>query len=111
MNLLILIIELTLLLQFAQCSQLIVNTTCGTLIGLEFTTANGRIVAAFHGIPFAKPPLGELRFQVKVNLTFSSSRLLHILIIKRLNIFEVKPLSTVSGSSAVRSVARCERSI
>uniref|UniRef100_T1I1U7 Carboxylesterase type B domain-containing protein n=1 Tax=Rhodnius prolixus TaxID=13249 RepID=T1I1U7_RHOPR len=44
-------------------NQLIVNTTCGTLIGLEFTTGNGRIVAAFHGIPFAKPPLGELRFQ------------------------------------------------
>ncbi|XP_074000286.1 carboxylic ester hydrolase-like [Rhodnius prolixus] len=63
MNLLILIIEISLLLQFAKCCQLIVNTTCGTLIGLEFTTANGRIVAAFHSIPFAKPPLGELRFQ------------------------------------------------
>uniref|UniRef100_T1HKV6 COesterase domain-containing protein n=1 Tax=Rhodnius prolixus TaxID=13249 RepID=T1HKV6_RHOPR len=63
MNLLSLIIEWSLLLQFAQCSQLIVNTTCGTLIGIEFTSRNGSIVAAFHGIPFAKPPLGELRFQ------------------------------------------------
>ncbi|XP_073973378.1 venom carboxylesterase-6-like [Rhodnius prolixus] len=59
----ILNLDSTLLYNVATFGQLIVNTTCGTLIGLEFTTGNGRIVAAFHGIPFAKPPLGELRFQ------------------------------------------------
>ncbi|XP_073973299.1 juvenile hormone esterase-like [Rhodnius prolixus] len=58
-----LIIKLILLVQFTQCNQLTVNTTYGVLRGREFTSRNGRIVAAFHGIPFAKPPLGELRFQ------------------------------------------------
>ncbi|XP_073973312.1 juvenile hormone esterase-like [Rhodnius prolixus] len=53
----------TLLVQFSLCTELIVNTTCGTLIGREFKSRNGRTVAAFNGIPFAKPPLGKLRFQ------------------------------------------------
>uniref|UniRef100_T1HHP2 Carboxylic ester hydrolase n=1 Tax=Rhodnius prolixus TaxID=13249 RepID=T1HHP2_RHOPR len=46
-------------------SELIVNTTQGQLRGREFKSRNGRKVAAFSGIPFAKPPLGQLRFQLK----------------------------------------------
>ncbi|XP_073975537.1 carboxylic ester hydrolase-like [Rhodnius prolixus] len=48
---------------FAEGSELIVNTTQGQLRGREFKSRNGRKVAAFSGIPFAKPPLGQLRFQ------------------------------------------------
>lgn len=58
------IIELIFLVQFVQCSELTVNTTCGLLKGTEFKSRNGRVVTAFHGIPFAKPPVGKLRFQV-----------------------------------------------
>uniref|UniRef100_T1HHT3 Carboxylesterase type B domain-containing protein n=1 Tax=Rhodnius prolixus TaxID=13249 RepID=T1HHT3_RHOPR len=50
---------------FVECSELIVNTTQGQLRGREFKSRNGRKVAAFSGIPFAKPPLGQLRFQLK----------------------------------------------
>uniref|UniRef100_T1I1U5 Carboxylesterase type B domain-containing protein n=1 Tax=Rhodnius prolixus TaxID=13249 RepID=T1I1U5_RHOPR len=57
------VIKLVLLVRFAQCIELTVNTTCGSLRGTEFTSRNGRIVAAFHGVPFAKPPVGDLRFQ------------------------------------------------
>uniref|UniRef100_T1I1U3 COesterase domain-containing protein n=1 Tax=Rhodnius prolixus TaxID=13249 RepID=T1I1U3_RHOPR len=57
------IVKLILLMHLTQCSELTVNTTYGLLIGREFKSRNGRIVAAFNGIPFAKPPLGELRFQ------------------------------------------------
>ncbi|XP_073975346.1 venom carboxylesterase-6-like isoform X1 [Rhodnius prolixus] len=48
---------------FAECLELIVNTAQGQLRGREFKSRNGRKVAAFSGIPFAKPPLGPLRFQ------------------------------------------------
>ncbi|XP_073975425.1 juvenile hormone esterase-like [Rhodnius prolixus] len=48
---------------FTKCNHLIVNTTQGLLRGREFKSRNGRTVAAFSGIQFAKPPLGRLRFQ------------------------------------------------
>ncbi|XP_074000282.1 juvenile hormone esterase-like [Rhodnius prolixus] len=63
MNLFVIVIDLILIVQISQSCELIVNTTCGSLIGREFKSRNGRTVAAFNGIPFAKPPLNELRFQ------------------------------------------------
>ncbi|XP_074000284.1 juvenile hormone esterase-like [Rhodnius prolixus] len=63
MNFFGIIIDLILIVQISQSCELIVNTTCGSLIGREFKSRNGRTVAAFNGIPFAKPPLNELRFQ------------------------------------------------
>uniref|UniRef100_A0A224Y5Z4 Putative esterase and lipase n=1 Tax=Panstrongylus lignarius TaxID=156445 RepID=A0A224Y5Z4_9HEMI len=63
MNSFKIIIELILLAQFTKCNELTVNTSCGMLLGREFKSRNGQIVAAFNGIPYAIPPIGELRFQ------------------------------------------------
>lgn len=49
---------------FVNCDELLVNTSFGVLQGREFKSRNGRTVAAFSGIPFAKPPLDALRFRV-----------------------------------------------
>ncbi|XP_073999712.1 esterase FE4-like [Rhodnius prolixus] len=48
---------------FVNCDELLVNTSFGVLQGREFKSRNGRTVAAFSGIPFAKPPLDALRFR------------------------------------------------
>lgn len=40
----------------------------GDLLGRYFTTRKGRIVRGFSGIPYAKPPIGELRFKPSVPL-------------------------------------------
>lgn len=39
----------------------------GRLRGKWSTTRSGRPIAAFEGVPFAKPPVGALRFQVGVS--------------------------------------------
>lgn len=36
----------------------------GTLQGSIITTRNGRQIFAFQGIPYARPPIGDLRFEV-----------------------------------------------
>lgn len=46
----------------------IVNTNFGKVQGQDVTTRCGRQVVQFLGIPYAKPPTGNLRFQVHVNL-------------------------------------------
>lgn len=40
----------------------------GKLSGLPFTSRNGTKYYGFLGIPFAKPPIGELRFEVNISL-------------------------------------------
>ena len=37
----------------------------GQLKGHRLTTRKGREIFAFQGIPYAKPPVGDLRFQVR----------------------------------------------
>ncbi|KAJ8939209.1 hypothetical protein NQ314_011197 [Rhamnusium bicolor] len=50
-----------------------VETPLGKIIG-EWRNSNGGIkYAAFEGIPYAKPPIGELRFEVR-GQSFSSSK-------------------------------------
>lgn len=39
----------------------------GILVGRHYETRNGRHMRAFMGIPYAKPPVGYLRFRVSVN--------------------------------------------
>ncbi|XP_012252139.2 venom carboxylesterase-6-like [Athalia rosae] len=43
--------------------ELVVNVKNGTLEGIFLKTRKGREYAAFRGIPYALPPVGELRFQ------------------------------------------------
>lgn len=41
----------------------------GFLIGRHLHTHNGRAIRAFMGIPYAMPPVGELRFKVITAVT------------------------------------------
>ena len=43
--------------------ELMVNTTKGKIQGFESTTPHGRKVSAWYGIPYAQPPVGNLRFR------------------------------------------------
>nr|XP_018917976.1 PREDICTED: esterase FE4-like [Bemisia tabaci] len=46
------------------CSGLEVSTPNGKIIGFDtLKTRNGRVIHSFTGIPFAKPPIGLLRFK------------------------------------------------
>jgi carboxylesterase type B len=47
-----------------------VMTKYGPVEGKRIIHIGDRQVDAFLGIPFAKPPLGDLRFQVRENFTF-----------------------------------------
>lgn len=38
----------------------------GKLLGKYMKSKSGREFAAFQGIPYAKPPVGKLRFEVKI---------------------------------------------
>lgn len=44
----------------------LVNTTLGPIRGLEVASDFGYKYAQFQGVPFAKPPVGELRFKVNI---------------------------------------------
>lgn len=45
----------------------VVNTTLGPIRGQEMASSEfGYKYVQFHGVPYAKPPLGELRFQVGI---------------------------------------------
>uniref|UniRef100_A0A7E4VR61 Carboxylic ester hydrolase n=1 Tax=Panagrellus redivivus TaxID=6233 RepID=A0A7E4VR61_PANRE len=47
----------------------IVNTHNGPVMGFDFLTDNGRMAEIYLGIPFAKPPLDDLRFEKPVPAT------------------------------------------
>lgn len=51
----------------------------GTLLGKVQQTRGGKKLYAFEGIPYAKPPLGPLRFQV--SFFFQCSFILNLIII------------------------------
>lgn len=46
------------------------ETPLGRLRGHYLETRGGRKIAAFTGIPYAKPPVGDLRFKVTLALVF-----------------------------------------
>ncbi|XP_066251364.1 venom carboxylesterase-6-like [Euwallacea similis] len=48
------------------CSGLVVNCEDGKIRGKYLKTRQGREISAFLGIPFAKPPVGDLRFKPPV---------------------------------------------
>lgn len=47
----------------------IVETKLGLIEGITRESRNGTLFYAYYGIPYAKPPLGELRFEVKYNIS------------------------------------------
>ena len=44
-------------------SDIVVNAPAGSIQGKEIHDYNGDPVIAFRGIPYAKPPIGDLRFE------------------------------------------------
>lgn len=46
--------------------QPVLKTVYGEVRGHYMTTIKGRNVASFEGIPFAEPPVGDLRFAVSI---------------------------------------------
>lgn len=43
----------------------IVDTNYGSVSGKTFVLEDESVVDTFMGVPYAKPPVGELRFEVK----------------------------------------------
>lgn len=50
--------------------QKLVTIPQGTLEGIELTNENGKNFTGYRGVPYAKPPLGDLKF--KVIIVFST---------------------------------------
>lgn len=48
-----------------KCSPPVVDTQSGKIMGRHVTLKDGRRMSAFVGIPYAKPPIGQLRFKVR----------------------------------------------
>jgi len=53
-----------LLLKIVNADRPLVKTELGQLEGVWQLSENGLKYAAFMGIPYAKPPVGDLRFEV-----------------------------------------------
>jgi hypothetical protein len=47
----------------------------GELEGAILTSRNGHTFAAFQGIPYAEPPVGNLRFKVRFKFCFTFSHI------------------------------------
>jgi Carboxylesterase family len=63
---------LVLALALVQCtsgaSSIIVSTTYGQVEGNTVQLDNGNTVHSWYGIPYAAPPIGNLRFQVGLSM-------------------------------------------
>lgn len=51
-------------LMAAETSAKIVDTLYGSVEGNRVTLDDGKVINSWYGIPFATPPLGDLRFEV-----------------------------------------------
>nr|XP_024219764.1 esterase FE4 [Halyomorpha halys] len=57
------LVVLLTLVSFISAEPLVVKTSEGLIRGFTSTSRDGKEFLAFTGIPFAKPPVGDLRFQ------------------------------------------------
>ncbi|CAG2066215.1 unnamed protein product, partial [Timema podura] len=57
---------LTSIVASASCQNLTVTVAQGTLRGQAVTSSYGLTYYSFLGIPFAQPPIGDLRFKVTI---------------------------------------------
>lgn len=48
----------------------VVETRAGKVRGSTVQSILGKVYYAFKGIPYARPPVGELRFQVSLQISF-----------------------------------------
>jgi len=53
-------------LHYVEADRPRVETSLGQVEGVWQTSGKGLKYAAFMGIPYAKPPINELRFEVKI---------------------------------------------
>lgn len=67
----VLLLTLALCFRETYCKIVTVNITQGTLVGKVEVSSRQQNYYAFRGIPYAKPPVGKLRFKV-VYVLFSS---------------------------------------
>lgn len=61
-------------------SELKVQTAKGILKGQTLKSRDGKLYYSFTGIPYAKPPIGKLRFEVgtQQEFFFSKSRIYYL---------------------------------
>ena len=52
----------------------LVDTDDGRVAGIVEKSVKGRNFNSFYGIPFARPPVGQLRFKVRCKLLYFRSR-------------------------------------
>lgn len=76
----LLAVFISFLLSVAFGQQPVVNTTYGRVQGQTLATHYERNVNSFHGIPFAKPPVGNLRFAVSKLLQDNVNSRVHMII-------------------------------
>lgn len=53
----------------SQCSAPQVTLNEGTVVGVEEKLPNGNFYYTYKGIPYAEPPVGKLRFEVRLRLS------------------------------------------
>lgn len=58
------VLILFLFLVYSKADSPIVKTSLGTILGTLKQSDEGRDYASFEGIPYAKPPVDDLRFKV-----------------------------------------------
>ena len=56
----------------------IATTEYGKIEGLHYVTPDGFATQMFMGIPYAKPPINELRFEVGLSRTSQIHKLLNL---------------------------------
>lgn len=56
---------------FADCDAPLVETSEGYVRGTTSFSRNGRVFNIYRGIPYAKPPVGDLRFQVIISMNLN----------------------------------------
>lgn len=61
-------------------SSLLVETTYGPVRGAKLKTHTGKDIFTFRGIPYAKPPLGSLRFKVSSAYYFCYTHILYFIV-------------------------------
>jgi len=76
----IVLVVFALLFEYVFCTGPLINVNEGQLKGKQFLSRSGRNFFAYQGIPYAKPPVGQLRFKVFIKKFYIliDQRLFHL---------------------------------